>query len=88
MYLSDSIFAASPSSVDEPNISVMLLDLFIKEVCVNLRLERKESLSETSGESRGGLFYSLFSTCHLGSVSRVEVIDCLLGSKFGDGWED
>lgn len=38
-YLSNSILSSSPSSVDKPNIDVMLLDLLVKEVSVDLRFQ-------------------------------------------------
>jgi hypothetical protein len=69
MYFSDSISSAGPSSVDEPDLSVMLFEFFVEKVGIDLRFEGHEGLSETGREGRSGLFDSLFGSGNFGSVS-------------------
>jgi hypothetical protein len=47
----------------------MLVNLAVKKISVSLWLEGKESLSEASGESRGGLFNTLLSSGNFSSIS-------------------
>lgn len=66
----------------------MVLNLFVEQVSVLLRMKRQEGLSEAGRESGGGLFDSLFSACDFGGVSRVEMVDGLFGGEFGDWRQD
>lgn len=63
----------------------MLVDLLEKEISVDLRLERKEGLSEAGRESRSWLLDSLLSACDLSSVARVEVVNGLFRGQLRDG---
>lgn len=63
----------------------MLVDLVEEEVGVDLRLEGKEGLSEARREGGGWLLDSLLSSCDLGSVARIEVVDGLLWGQLGNG---
>jgi len=45
-YFSDSVFSSSPTSVNKPDVNAMIVNLLEEKVSINLRLERKEGLSE------------------------------------------
>ena len=61
--------ASDPSSIDQPHVYVVLLDLGVEEICVDLRFEGQEGLAEAGGESGGGLFDALLGSCDLSSVA-------------------
>lgn len=45
-YLSDTIAASTPSGVDQPDMSIVLLDLLSKQGGVDVGVEGQESLTE------------------------------------------
>jgi hypothetical protein len=66
-------------------MGVVLVDLVEQQVSVDLGLQGQEGLTEAGGKGGGGLLHTLLSSCDLGSVSGVEVVDGLLGGQLGDG---
>src|ERR1700731_4129618 len=66
----------------------MLLYFFSKHLSVSERMQRKESLSETSGECGNWISDSHFSSGDLSSVATDEMVHGLLGGQLGDGGED
>jgi hypothetical protein len=79
---------SGPSSVDEPGIGSVLLDLLGQHLGVAHGVKSQEGLSETCGEGGGGLGNSLLGTGHLGGVSGDEVVGDGLGGELGDGGKD
>jgi len=48
--LTDTKAAANPTSVDEPNFSVVLLALLSKHLSILVRMQGQESLTKAGGE--------------------------------------
>lgn len=80
--------STDPTSVEQPGIGLVLGDLVCKHLCVAHGMESKEGLGEARGEGGLRLGDTVFSTGHLGGVTRDKVEHGLLGGELGDGWED
>jgi hypothetical protein len=79
---------ADPSSVEEPCIGVVFLDLLCEHLGIAHGVKGKEGLCETRRKGGLRLGDALLSTSHLGSVARDEMVHSLLGAELGDGWQD
>lgn len=78
----------NPSSVEEPGVGLMSLDLLGEHLCVAHWVKSQEWLSEAGRE--GGLWLgdTFLGSGHLGSVARDEVEHGLGGVELGDWWEN
>lgn len=83
-YFSFAVLAIDPSSVQQPNIRLVLVDLLLQQFGVQGGVSCKEDFSETSRESgRGGVIPGNDS-CHVGGVTADKVIHSLGGVELGN----
>ena len=84
IYLSVTIFAAAPASVNEPAVSLMLLHLLSKHLRIDIRMQRQESFSEACRESWHRFLDSHFGSSDFRGISSNKVVHGLIGGKLGN----
>ena len=83
--VADAVTTTDPTGVDQPDLSLELLALFGKHLCVDVWVEGKESLAIASREGHLRLSDTDLSSSDLGGVSTDKVVHGLLWVELGDG---
>lgn len=83
-YRTDSIFSVDPASVEQPDISVVLLDFLLQQLCIESWVARQEGLTEASRKCCRGFVVPGNNSCHVGCVAADEVVHRLCGIEFRD----
>lgn len=78
------VTGTGPTSVEQPGVGLVLLDLVCQHLGVAHGVEGEERLGEAGGESGLGLSDTIFGTGHLGGVTGDEVEHGLGTVELGD----
>lgn len=80
--------SSNPSSVEEPCVRLVLLDLLSEHLGVAHWVKSQEWLSEAGRESSLWLSDTILCTSHLGCVTGDEVEHSLCRVELGNRWEN
>lgn len=80
--------STDPSSVQQPCIGIVMLDLIRQHLRIAHWVESQERLSKARGERCLRLSNTVFGTRHLRRIARYEMKHRLLGVEFRDWWEN
>ncbi len=83
-YRTDSILSIDPASVEQPDVSIVLLDFLLQQLCIESWVARQEGLTEASRKCCRGFVVSCNNSCHIGCVAADEVVHGLCGIQFRD----
>jgi len=86
--LSFTVFTTTPTSVDEPGVSSVLIHLFSEHFSIDGGVKRQEDFTEASREGSLGFLDTDFGTSDLSSVTRDEVVHSLGVVQLSNGRED
>lgn len=87
-YLSVTIFASSPTGVDEPGVAIELLHLGSQHLGVDGGVEWQEGCSEASGEGGHRVDDTDLSSGDFGGVTSNEVVHGLFRGQLGNRGQD
>ncbi len=82
----DAVDAASPTGVHQPDIDIVLGDIFLQQVGIDRRMTRQERRAEAGREFRLDADQTFLGARDLRGVAGQEVIHRLCRRQLGDRW--